>query len=212
MDIGVLGLQGAVSEHVDAFTRALAARKVNGRAYAIRRRDDLAKVDALALPGGESTTISKLLRQFDMHDALVARIANEDFPVLGTCAGLILLASEGDRQVADTETRLLGVMDMATNRNAFGRQRESFEADVDLAGIGPFHAVFIRAPAITRTWGRARAIATLPLDEPLPGVGRAPIIAAEQGNRLALAFHPELTDDVRVHAAFIERVETWKKR
>jgi len=212
VNIGVLGLQGAVSEHVEAFNRVLADRAGGGRAFALRSRDDLAKVDGLALPGGESTTISKLLRAFDLHDLLLGRILDEDFPVFGTCAGLILLAREGDKQVEETETKLLGVMDMATNRNAFGRQRESFEADLDVAGVGPFHAVFIRAPAILRTWGACKPLATLPLAEALPGVGRAPIVAAREGNRWALAFHPELTDDLRLHAAFVDTVESWKRR
>lgn len=207
--IGVLGVQGAFTEHVDALARAFAIEDVEGEAVLLRRGEDLARVDGAVLPGGESTTISKLLTKFGLHDALVRRATNEDFPILGTCAGLILLAKEGDGQVEKTDTKLLGLMDMATNRNAFGRQRESFEADVDVKGLeAPFHAVFIRAPAITHTWGACEARGALEVT--LPGLAGAPVIAARQGNRFALAFHPELTPDARLHAEFVRAVLAWK--
>lgn len=201
MRIGVLGLQGAFTEHADALRRAFTARDVTGEAVTVRRPADLASVDGLVLPGGESTTISKLLRTFGLHEALVERATREDFPVLGTCAGLILLSKEGDGQVEKTDTRLLGLMDMATDRNAFGRQRESFEALLDIKGFDtPVPGVFIRAPSITRTWGAC---------EPLGNLGER-IIAARQGNRLAFAFHPELTGDTRVHEAFVDVVASWR--
>jgi 5'-phosphate synthase pdxT subunit len=201
MKIGVLGLQGAFTEHVDAVRSAFGKLGVAGEVATIRRREELANVDGLIMPGGESTTISKLLRTFDLHDLLVQRAREEDFPILGTCAGLILLSSEGDAQVEKTDTRLLGLMDMKTDRNAFGRQRESFEAKIDIKGIGAaVPGVFIRAPAIERTWGAC---------EPLANLGDR-IIAARQGNRLAIAFHPELTPDTRVHEAFLELVLKWK--
>lgn len=149
------------------------------------------------MPGGESTTISKLLRTFDLHEELVRRARDEAFPILGTCAGMILLSTEGDGQVEKTDTRLLGLMEMSVNRNAFGRQRESFEAQLAIKGFdGPVPGVFIRAPAITRTWGSC---------EPLGNLGEH-IIAARQGNLLAFAFHPELTGDTRVHEAFLDVV------
>ncbi len=208
----MLGLQGAFTEHVNALRRAMAALGVEGDARVIRRPGELESVDGVVLPGGESTTISKLLRKFDLHDPLVRRATEEDLPVFGTCAGLILLATEGDDQVADTETRLLGLMDTAVNRNAFGRQRESFEADLDIKGLdAPFHGVFIRAPVITRAWGRTEVlgVADFPADAVLPGVPRHPVVAARQGNRFALAFHPELTDDARLHAEFVRAVRAW---
>lgn len=207
--IGVLGVQGAFTEHVDALRAAFEATGIPGEVAILRKADDLASVDAAVLPGGESTTISKLLVKFGLHDALVRRAREEDFPILGTCAGLILLSKEGDGQVEKTETRLLGLMDMATNRNAFGRQRESFEADVHVKGLdAPFHAVFIRAPAITRTWGACETLGAL--DASVPGLAGRPVVAARQGNRFALAFHPELTPDARLHAAFVRAVAAWK--
>lgn len=198
--LGVLGLQGAFTEHEDALRLALARRGLAGEVVNVRRPAQLAAVQGLVMPGGESTTISKLLRKFELHEPLARRAAEEGFPVLGTCAGAILLSSEGDAQVEKTETRLLGLMDMQVDRNAFGRQRESFEASVDLKGLdAPFPAVFIRAPAIVRTWGRCEETARL---------GDA-IVGARQGNLTALAFHPELTGDTRVHEAFVDVVRRW---
>ena len=200
MRIGVLGLQGAFTEHEEALRRAAASRGVDVDVTAVRRRVEVERLDGLVMPGGESTTISKLLRAFDVHDLLVQRATEEDFPILGTCAGMILLSKEGDGQVDKTDTRLLGLMDMAVNRNAFGRQRESFEASIDVKGFdAPLPGVFIRAPAITRTWGAC---------EPLGELGGF-TIAARQQNRLALAFHPELTGDMRVHERFVDMVRAW---
>ena len=125
MRVGVVGVQGDVSEHVDAVRRAMEEEGLSGDAVTVRRPLDLAKVDALTIPGGESTTISKLLVKFELFDGILRR-AEEGMPILGTCAGCILLAKEGDDQVSKTDTRLLGLMDMAVDRNAFGRQRESF--------------------------------------------------------------------------------------
>lgn len=199
--IGVLGLQGAFSEHVDAVEGAFAKLGIEGSVGTVRRRAELEALDGLIMPGGESTTISKLLRAFDLQDLLARRATEEDFPILGTCAGMILLAKEGDGQVEKTDTRLLRLMDMAVDRNAFGRQRESFEAAVDIKGFdAPVPGVFIRAPAITRTWGAC---------EPLGNLGDA-IIAARQGNRFAIAFHPELTPDTRVHERFLDIVRAWR--
>ncbi|HWG90060.1 MAG TPA: pyridoxal 5'-phosphate synthase glutaminase subunit PdxT [Candidatus Thermoplasmatota archaeon] len=224
MKLGVLGLQGAVSEHVEALRGALKTLGLEGEVRAVRRRDEVAALDGLVMPGGESTTISKLLRTFELHDLLVQRARDEDFPILGTCAGMILLSSDGDVQVEKTETRLLGLMDMAVNRNAFGRQRESFEAPVDVSLLSaPFNAVFIRAPAVTRVWGKCEVLGTVDCStlpraaDPKTGftppaeVGTA-IVAARQGNRMGLAFHPELTADTRLHQAFVETVRDWKKR
>lgn len=201
MRIGVLSLQGAFTEHADALAGAFETLGIDGSATLVRTRAQLADVDGLVMPGGESTTISKLLREFDLHDLLVARARNEGFPILGTCAGMILLSTEGDGQVAKTDTRLLGLMDMSVNRNAFGRQRESFEAMLDIEGFdAPVPGVFIRAPAITRTWGDCAPLGALAT--PAGDV----TIAARQGNLLAFAFHPELTGDTRVHEAFVKVV------
>jgi len=191
--VGVVGVQGAVSEHVEAARRAIAEGGFPGDAVAIRHVEDLAKADALVIPGGESTTISKLLVKFGLFDDIVRR-AREGMPVLGTCAGCILLAKEGDNQVTKTETRLLGLMDMAVDRNAFGRQRESFEADVEVSVLDrPFRGVFIRAPEITRTWGSCT---------PIGKVG-GKIVLARQDALVGSAFHPELSGDLRIHKWFL---------
>jgi len=196
MRVGVVGVQGDVSEHVDAVRRAMEEEGLSGDAVTVRRPLDLAKVDALTIPGGESTTISKLLVKFELFDGILRR-AEEGMPILGTCAGCILLAKEGDDQVSKTDTRLLGLMDMAVDRNAFGRQRESFEGEVDVTILDkPFRGVFIRAPEILRTWGRCSAIGTLQ--------GR--IVLAQQGRLVAAAFHPELSGDLRIYKWFLRLV------
>jgi len=194
--VGVVGVQGDVSEHVDAARRALQEAGLEGEAVTVRRPPDLAKVDALTIPGGESTTISKLLVKFGLFDDIVRR-ARDGMPILGTCAGCILLAKEGDHQVAKTETKLLGLMDMAVDRNAFGRQRESFEGTVDVSVLDkPFHGVFIRAPEITKTWGGCEPI----------GKMQGKIVLARQGHLVAAAFHPELSGDLRIHKWFLALV------
>ncbi len=193
MRVGVVGVQGDVSEHVEAARHAIAEGGFSGEAFAVRRREDLATVDALTIPGGESTAIAKLLVKTGLFDDIVRR-AREGMPVLGTCAGCILLAKEGDNQVARTETRLLGLMDMAVDRNAFGRQRESFEADVEVSVLDkPFRGVFIRAPEITRTWGSCT---------PIGKVG-GKVVLARQGALVGSAFHPELSGDLRIHKWFL---------
>jgi 5'-phosphate synthase pdxT subunit len=197
MKIGIAALQGAVSEHVAAFEAALSAAGVGGSVLQVRRRPDLAKVDALAIPGGESTTISRLLVKTGLFEEIIKR-CGEGMPVLGTCAGCILLAEKGDVETGRTKTRLLGLMGMRVSRNAFGRQRESFEADVKVTGLlgGPFRAVFIRAPLIEETWGKCRPIARF--DQK--------VVAARQGDLFALAFHPELTGDTRLHELFLSTI------
>jgi len=194
--IGILGIQGAVSEHVDTVNKAIRSLGFKGSGITVRKLHELESVDALIMPGGESTTIAKLILKFGLHDRIVAR-SKEGMPIMGTCAGAILLAKEGGDEVKKTKTTLLGLMDMAVDRNAFGRQRESFERDIDVTGFtDPFHAVFIRAPAIVKAWGKCEPIATL---DDL-------IIAARQDNLLALAFHPELTDDLRFHNLLLEMI------
>src|SRR2546422_10944858 len=154
MRIGVIGVQGDVSEHVDAVARALRTYGKTGEAIAVRRPEDLARVDGLTIPGGESTTISKLLVRLGLFDEVVRRATEEAMPIMGTCAGCILLSKDAGIQADKTNTKLLGLMDMAVDRNAFGRQRESFEADLVVEGLGaPFQSGLLRAPPILRTWG-----------------------------------------------------------
>lgn len=195
MRIGVIGVQGDVSEHVDAVGRAIKEFGFEGEAFAVRHRKDLDRIDGLTIPGGESTTISKLLVKLDLFDEIVRRATEEAMPILGTCAGCILLAKDGGVQVKKTGSRLLGLMDMAVDRNAFGRQKESFEADLDVVGLDrPFHGVFIRAPAILRTWGGCAALARY----------EDKIVLARQKNLIGAAFHPELSNDFRIHRWFLE--------
>jgi 5'-phosphate synthase pdxT subunit len=195
MRIGVIGVQGDVSEHVDAVARAIREFGHRGEAFAVRRRADLDRVDGLTIPGGESTTISKLLVKLNLFDEIVRRSKEEHMPIMGTCAGCILLAKDGGPQAEKTQSRLLALMDMAVDRNAFGRQKESFEADLDVEGLeGPFHGVFIRAPAIVKTWGDCKPIARY----------KDKIVLARQRRLIGATFHPELGGDLRIHRWFLD--------
>lgn len=200
--IGVLALQGDVREHVAALEAS------GARATAVRRRAELSEVDGLVLPGGESTTMSRLLDIFELLTPLRERIA-DGMPVYGSCAGMILLAAK----VLDgrEDQHQLGGLDMIVRRNAFGRQVDSFEEDLAFAGVdgGPVHAVFIRAPWVESASPQVEVLARVSDDPQMPGgeaaAGR--IVAVRQGSVLATAFHPELTGDTRVHRLFVEMVE-----
>ncbi|WP_019176350.1 pyridoxal 5'-phosphate synthase glutaminase subunit PdxT [Methanomassiliicoccus luminyensis] len=196
MKAGVVSVQGAAPEHVRALQQAMAGLGVKGAVVSVRRPSDLEEVSCLVIPGGESTTISKLLRRFELHDRIV-RMAEEGVPMMGTCAGCVLLAKEGDAEVEKTGTRLLGLMDMGVDRNAFGRQRESFEAPLDIAGLeAPFPGVFIRGPVIRKVWGDCKVLSSY----------GDKIVMARQGNMLALSFHPELSGDSRVHEMLLKMI------
>lgn len=187
--IGVLALQGDFREHVVAIGR------LNCEAVEVRLRRQLDEIDGLIIPGGESTTIGKLLVAFDMLEPLREKIA-QGFPVYGTCAGLILLAKD----IGGLDQPLLGVMDVAVRRNAFGRQVDSFEVGVPIAPLGekPFPAIFIRAPKI---------VGVGPGVDVLGKLEDGTIVAVQQQNLLGSAFHPELTDDSRFHRHFLSMVE-----
>jgi pyridoxal 5'-phosphate synthase pdxT subunit len=189
--IGVLALQGDVAEHRAMLT------EVGADVVAVKRAEQLGEIDGLIIPGGESTTIGRLLRRFDMLQPLRHQVEH-GLPVYGTCAGMILLADEVVDGAADQPT--VGGIDVTVQRNAFGRQRESFETDLAIPAVGaaPLHAVFIRAPLITRVGERVQVLASLP-------DGRA--VAARQGSVVVSSFHPELTDDSRVHRYFVRVVE-----
>jgi pyridoxal 5'-phosphate synthase pdxT subunit len=191
--IGVLALQGDTREHL-AVLQSLGAEPIP-----VRRASELDGVAGLVLPGGESTTMAKLLVAFELLDPIRERI-KDGMPTYGSCAGMILLADRIEDGVVGQQT--IGGMDVTVRRNAFGRQVESFEADIgidDIAG-GPFHAVFIRAPWVESVGPRATAIGRV-LDH---AAGR--IVAVRQQHLLATSFHPELTGDRRVHAYFVEMV------
>ena len=187
--IGVLALQGDFAEHI------VALNDLGAEAIEVRTLDQLRVVDGLILPGGESTTIARLLIAFELLEPLRGLIA-DGLPVWGTCAGAILLA----KQVPNLDRPPLAVMDITVERNAFGRQVDSFEADLSIAGIegAPLRAIFIRAPVIRRTGRGVDVLASLE---------DGTVVAAREGRLLATSFHPELTDDRRVHGLFLEMVE-----
>ncbi|MEU7332307.1 MULTISPECIES: pyridoxal 5'-phosphate synthase glutaminase subunit PdxT [unclassified Streptomyces] len=191
--IGVLALQGDVREHLIALASA------DALARPVRRPEELAEVDGLVIPGGESTTMSKLAVLFGMMEPLRERI-RAGMPVYGTCAGMILLAEKILDPRSGQET--VGGIDMIVRRNAFGRQNESFEAAVEVAGIdgGPVEGVFIRAPWVESVGAEAEVIAE----------HGGHIVAVRQRNVLATSFHPELTGDHRVHALFVDMVRAVK--
>ncbi len=186
--VGVLALQGDTREHLAALTEA------GAEAMKVRRRSELDSVDALVIPGGESTAMSKLLRDFELLEPLRARLA-DGLPAYGSCAGMILLATEIlDAGAPGREALPLGGIDMTVRRNAFGRQVDSFEEDIAFVGLdSDVHAVFIRAPWVERVGPSVEVLAT---------AGGHPV-AVRQGRVLATSFHPEMTGDRRVHALFV---------
>ena len=189
--IGVFALQGDVREHARALEAAGCA------AVPVRRESELDRVDGLVLPGGESTTMMKLARTFDLLDPIRKRI-DDGMPVYGSCAGMILLADRIDDGGSPLE-ETIGGLDITVRRNAFGRQVDSFEETVDIEGIegGPLHAVFIRAPWVQQVGPQATALGT---------TAAGHVVAVRQGRLLATSFHPEMTGDARVHAYFCEMV------
>jgi pyridoxal 5'-phosphate synthase pdxT subunit len=189
--IGVLALQGDVAEHL----RAL--RAAGARASAVRRPAELEAVDGLVIPGGESTTIWKLAEIFELAEPLRKRVAG-GLPAFGSCAGMIMLAARLSGAASGQET--LGAIDVTVQRNAFGRQVDSFERDLDITDVPgpPYRAVFIRAPWVTQAGPDVEVLATD------PATGR--IVAVRQGPVLATAFHPELTGDGRIHELFVNMV------
>jgi len=209
MRIGVLALQGAFIEHIEVLSslERLSHRQVNvedpfrGRlslkvkALPVRLPKDLDGLDGLIIPGGESTTISRLMLDFQLMQP-VRDLAQAGFPILGTCAGMILLAKE----VSDFGLETLGLMDIRVKRNAFGRQVDSFETKLEMPALGgqPFHAIFIRAPIIEKADSKVEIMAKL---------SNGVAVAARQGNLVATAFHPELTQDLRFHRYFLDIIK-----
>ncbi|HME14734.1 MAG TPA: pyridoxal 5'-phosphate synthase glutaminase subunit PdxT [Mycobacterium sp.] len=189
--VGVLALQGDTREHLAAL------RDAGASAVTVRRREELDAVDALVIPGGESTTMSHLLRDLDLLEPLRKRLA-DGLPAYGACAGMILLASEIlDAGVEGREAVPLGGIDITVRRNAFGRQVDSFEGDVEFSGFDePVHAVFIRAPWVERVGDGVQVLAR--------AAGHP--VAVRQGPVLATAFHPEVTGDRRIHRLFVDIV------
>ncbi|HEU4318848.1 MAG TPA: pyridoxal 5'-phosphate synthase glutaminase subunit PdxT [Acidimicrobiia bacterium] len=184
--VGVLALQGDVREHLRILDRP------GVEAVSVKKPTELANVDGLVIPGGESTTIGKMAVRFGLLEPLRTSI-QDGMPVYGTCAGMIFLAGA----VTEGDQPLLGVLDVVVKRNAFGRQNESFEADLEVVGLdAPFHAVFIRAPWIDKVGSEV---------EVLSSVGEHPVMV-RQGNVMATSFHPELTGDGRIHKMFLDSI------
>ena len=191
--IGVFALQGDVREHL----RAL--RELGVDAVPVRRPAELEACDGLVLPGGESTTMAKLARTFELFEPLQKRIRG-GMPTFGTCAGMIMLADRIEGGTSDQET--LGGLDITVRRNAFGRQVDSFEGDLDFAGLDDrVHAVFIRAPWVEQVGPAVEVLARVSAGE---AAGR--IVAVRQGSLLATSFHPEITGDRRIHELFVDLV------
>ncbi|MEN2768182.1 pyridoxal 5'-phosphate synthase glutaminase subunit PdxT [Ornithinibacillus xuwenensis] len=187
LTIGVLGLQGAVAEHI----KQVEALGCNG--LIVKRPEQLAFIDGLILPGGESTTMRKLIDRYGFFEPLI-EFSNEKKPIFGTCAGMVLVANK----LSESKEAHLGLMNVCVKRNAFGRQRDSFEAALEVKGIEtPYSAVFIRAPYIESAGEEVEILAQY----------NGNIVAAKQGNILASAFHPELTADTRFLQLFIEMVK-----
>jgi 5'-phosphate synthase pdxT subunit len=190
--VGVLALQGDFAEHI-AVLRSLGVATVE-----VRLPSQLAEIDALIIPGGESTTITRLLDIYELREP-IRRLGAEGLPIWGTCAGAIVLA----KQATDLDRPNLALMDIDVRRNAFGRQVDSFEEDLLVEGLGerPFHAIFIRAPLIERAGPGVAVLAALP---------DGTIVAAREGRLLATSFHPELTGDARFHALLAELAAAYR--
>jgi pyridoxal 5'-phosphate synthase pdxT subunit len=208
VDIGILALQGDVAEHSAALIELGATPR------RVRRPEDLVGLDGIVLPGGESTTMSMLLESSGLSDPLGKELAS-GLPALGTCAGMILLGV--DAVDGRSDQRYFGVIDITVRRNGFGRQLESFECDLEVAGLsgGPLRAVFIRAPVVETTGSGVEVLASV--DQPVGhggessgpfAAGRPVPVLCRQGAVLVAAFHPELTRDRRVHALFVSMVES----
>lgn len=195
LSIGVLGIQGAISEHVLMMKQVMIKQGQGSKVKIIRKKTELDEISGLIIPGGESTTISRFILRNDLFEPITERARDQSLSVMGTCAGCVLVASEIVEESKDI--KLLSLMGMKVKRNAFGRQRESCEQMVTIKGIADaFPAVFIRAPVILKTWGACSVLASV--DEG--------VVMAEEENILALSFHPELTDDTTIHEYFYDMV------
>ncbi|GGK35852.1 pyridoxal 5'-phosphate synthase subunit PdxT [Caldalkalibacillus thermarum] len=192
MKVGVLALQGAVREHLNMI------EKCGAEPVAVKKVEQLDDLSGLIIPGGESTTIGKLIRRYGFRDPLLEKGQN-GFPLFGTCAGLIVLA----KTIEGGEDPHLPLMDIRVQRNAFGRQRDSFETDLHINGVGDgFRAVFIRAPLIVKVGEGVEVLAR----------HKDQIVAARQNHLLAASFHPELTDDSRFHRYFLQMVQAYQHK
>jgi 5'-phosphate synthase pdxT subunit len=202
--IGVLGLQGDIEENVAATSEALQELRINGSIDMVRYPEEIEKIDGIILPGGEST-VQSTLAAIQRSLPVIKKRISEGMPVLGTCAGMIMLSKRAyDRIVGDTKQKLIGNLDIVIERNAFGRQNDSFEADLslDMLGKEPFKGVFIRAPAVSEIGKDVEVIGKL----------NNRIVAVKQKNIIGTAFHPELSGDSRMHRHLINTVLEFKNK
>lgn len=203
LTIGILGFQGDIEENFAATQQAMEKMKVSGNVELVRYPEEIERIDGIILPGGESTVQSALAAIQRSLPVLKKRIA-DGMPVLGTCAGMIMLSKRAfDHVVGETRQKTVGSLDIVIERNAFGRQNDSFEADlkIDMLGKGAFNGVFIRAPAVAETGKNVEVIAR----------HANKIVAVKQNNIIGTAFHPELAGDVRMHSHFVKMVMEYKR-
>ena len=207
VSVGVLGIQGDVEENKAVAEEALNRTNTKGEVKVVRYAEEIEKIDGLIIPGGESTVMTTLAAVQGAILHTIRRRIDEGMPVLGTCAGMIMLAKRAyDRIIGETKQQLLSKMDIVVERNAFGRQRDSFEAKIDMPILGKnnnaFKGVFIRAPVVIEVGVAVEIIAQF----------SNKIVGVRQGNLIGTSFHPELSGDDRIHKQFIKTVDLWKRR
>jgi len=196
VNIGVIGIQGAVSEHITSMKKALKEENIDGNVISVKTKNQLKDIQGLIIPGGESTTISKLIYKLGLYQEIINRAKNNDLALMGTCAGCVILADETIDDKKDI--KLLKLMNISVHRNYFGSQKQSFEKEIKINGFDKaYNAVFIRAPVIEKVWGNCKILSKM----------NEKIIMARQEKTLALSFHPELADDLRIHKYFLDMIE-----
>lgn len=198
INIGIVGIQGAISEHKRLLDDIYKKNNISGKIFFIKKIEDLENINGLILPGGESTVISNFLEKTGLIKSIYKKIKENEIFAMGTCAGCVILSSKISNTHKKSDIKLLKLLDIEVERNAFGNQKESFEKKVFIKNFKkPFNAVFIRAPIIRKTWNNVEVLAK---------TGEK-IIMVKQNNLLALSFHPELTDDLRIHEYFIDMIK-----